>query len=397
MRFSTVCFLFEIPPLQTYYERYDMHEFVQKGYTVIVYDMSPLINPIAYNSRSKGLLDENRNVMVKHIASIKELKEEVKKYEDIFFWTTIPLFSASYKIFRVISKYGYGFICNVDYVPTVQVAQKKDIKLYLKSLTWNRLKESVFCRIPRKYLPVRKADAILTYTDNNIQNIRVNALCDKNTRIELVNTLDYNEYARCKQLSERIVKEDYCLFIDQFIPFHPDGRAAGYNFTPQVYYDKMTEFLRRVGEITKTKVVIAAHPKANYELYPDYFSEFDIYKFKTCELVKNARLVISHASISLSFVVLFRKPLLLVATQEMFDEERLLKALENASESVQHELINVSVSETMNKLETIILNELDRDLSMFEEQSTRYRIDSNKYVNANKSFAEVMQECMESV
>ena len=56
----------------------------------------------------------------------------------------------------------------------------------------------------------------------------------------------------------------------------------------------------------------------------------DIYKFKTCELIQYADIVLSHTSISLSYVAILKKPLLLLSTDDMEKVDIWAKALKAA-------------------------------------------------------------------
>ena len=63
------------------------------------------------------------------------------------------------------------------------------------------------------------------------------------------------------------------------------------------------------------KVVVAAHPKSDYSDNP--FENRKIFKYKTIELVKNCKFVIAQSSTSISFAVLYNKPLLFIYDNQL--------------------------------------------------------------------------------
>ncbi len=103
------------------------------------------------------------------------------------------------------------------------------------------------------------------------------------------------------------------LSLDEAVTNHSDFLILG--IKPAVeksYFEAMNFFFNFVEETTGFKVVIAAHPRSNYESTPGVFGERAVIKGKTVELVAKSKMVIAHMSTSLSYAVLFKKPVLLV-------------------------------------------------------------------------------------
>lgn len=131
-----------------------------------------------------------------------------------------------------------------------------------------------------------------------------------------INLADYDHYMRVKFEECRIVEGHYAVFLDVFLPGHPDlkvvGRAA---VNPQAYYASLNRFFLLLEVKYGVKVVVAAHPKADYSNNP--FQGRDIYRDLTAKLVKDADFVVSHHSTSISYAVLNHKPIVFVYTDEM--------------------------------------------------------------------------------
>lgn len=107
-----------------------------------------------------------------------------------------------------------------------------------------------------------------------------------------------------------------CVFLDDYLPFHPDFQIGNVpKIDPERYYVALNNFFDQVESVTRRPVVIAAHPKARYEKNP--FSRRKVIFGKTHRLVKIASLVLAHQSTAVSFAVIFKKPLLLLFSNEM--------------------------------------------------------------------------------
>lgn len=394
MNFKKIFFVFEIPPLNIYYTRYDMRLLMEKGYRVEVLDLSPVLHPAAYSQRKEGLLDGSHNMVVYHIMSKKELRELLKQQREAFFWLTLPVYSGSYPLLKEISRHHYGFACNVDYVPPTPIQQRMQSVNFWTQWSWNRIREALFARIPRRLMPVKKADAVVTFTEDRLGEMLNNTLWNHNTKILLTNTLDYNECLQVKKKETRLIKEEYCLFIDQFLPLHPDGKEAGIHINADAYYNEIVTFLNCVKGITGKKVVIAGHPRGNYALCAQYFKEFEVFQFCTCELVKDAVMVMSHSSISLSFVVIYQKPLLLLSTDDMERTEILKNGLISAGISTQHRVINISKIDSKEMVYDIIEEEMSKDGTDYAKQRRCYCLDEH-HENKELQFGEVLVKAMQ--
>jgi hypothetical protein len=109
------------------------------------------------------------------------------------------------------------------------------------------------------------------------------------------------------------------VFLDQYLPFHPDYIHSDIKFpiSPDTYYPNLCNFFNTLEKTTKTEIVIAAHPRSDYEHLPDYFQGRTIIKGKTAEMIRDSTFVIAHSSTSLDFAVLYHKPIVFVTTDAL--------------------------------------------------------------------------------
>lgn len=134
-----------------------------------------------------------------------------------------------------------------------------------------------------------------------------------------LHTLDYDIYLREKDRVHE-VDRNLGVFLDEYMPFHPDYLYMGvqpFIMETNDYYRFLCRFFKLLDDKYKMRIIIAAHPRSHYEKHPDYFDGRPVIKGKTSELIRDSCFVIAHASTSLNFAVLFKKPIIFVTTDEL--------------------------------------------------------------------------------
>ena len=86
--------------------------------------------------------------------------------------------------------------------------------------------------------------------------------------------LDYNEYlddqSPCKL-------QDYAVFLDQNLPYHPDFIASNETtIKPELYFKQMRDYFDFFEESQGIKIKIAASPRSNYSNKSDVFGKREI-------------------------------------------------------------------------------------------------------------------------
>jgi hypothetical protein len=135
-------------------------------------------------------------------------------------------------------------------------------------------------------------------------------------RIVPINYADFDEYARIASAPGKKAPTKTAVFLDQFLPHHTDYDLIGWpRINSKPYYAAMRRLFNLVEEKHGLKVIVAAHPRSNYQ--SGEFGDREIIIGKTAELVRDSALVIAHDSSSVSFAVLFAKPVIVAYTNEM--------------------------------------------------------------------------------
>lgn len=141
-------------------------------------------------------------------------------------------------------------------------------------------------------------------------------------RILAAHNLDYDLFLelRGRLPGATTSSRPYAVFLDQNICFHPE--FAFENLTPYVtagrYFPTVCRGLRAMGTALGLDVRIAAHPRATYAQHQtDYFEGIPVESNRTAELIRNCAVVVCHSSTALQFAVLFEKPVVFTTTDEL--------------------------------------------------------------------------------
>jgi ribosomal protein S24E len=142
---------------------------------------------------------------------------------------------------------------------------------------------------------------------------------DCNTEVLWLHALDYDLYLEenCKPFLHDV--SGNAVFLDSYMPYHPDFIILGENnpVSPERYFPSINKFFNLIEQEQSLKVVIAAHPSADYSNKPSSYGNRMIYYGKTIGCVRSAKFIIAHSSTALNFAVLYRKPIIFIFTNEM--------------------------------------------------------------------------------
>ena len=148
-------------------------------------------------------------------------------------------------------------------------------------------------------------------------------------------SFDYSSYLKITSEKNLIssVSEPYCVFLDEAMINHPDYLATPSrpHISRSEYITLMSNFFARHKSISNMKMVVALHPRSSYSTsdIQSIFPNTITFKGNTENLVAKASYVYCHSSTSVSFAVLFRKPLIFLTsnTISQLPEGSLLRSM----------------------------------------------------------------------
>lgn len=135
----------------------------------------------------------------------------------------------------------------------------------------------------------------------------------------MIHTLDYDNYLKIKESTDKILEEKYILFIDENYVYHGDYQMVGIKSPFEVeknYFCPLNNLFDRIEKLLDCKVVVAAHPRSDYK-DGDIFGNRKIFINQTAQLIKDAELVICHTTSAMSYIMLFKKDFLLIYMNEI--------------------------------------------------------------------------------
>lgn len=307
---KTVLFFVSSPFVARDYERYGMDFFVINGFDIYVWDFSPFLAPAALGSAPA--IKWSRRVVFKDSPSVVAALARCPK--DSFIFTSVPYGADTFAIYRAVSRRRIPYCVNVASALPALAREPASYVSKLLRITPRRLFSYYLQHSPLRLSGISPASFVLAEgAKSSIARPEVNGA----TQIIRAHSLDYNIYLRLGR--KGVTTDGSAVFLDSYLPFHPDYLHCTDDepVQPQSYYAPLRRFFDVFERKTGLNVVIAAHPRSNYEQMGEPFGPRLIVKDSTAEMVKCASAVITEHSTAVSFAVLYRKPIVFITTAEL--------------------------------------------------------------------------------
>ena len=264
--------------------------------------------------------------IIKDFSSLKKVEEEIIKYKDsTLFIFNINYYANVYTLFRLFSKYK----CQTAFfargaLPFPLLSEPLIKKIFLKSKSLTDPRNLTKIVLNQLAAAARRIQLIKPFTyiffagKQGVSTIGYGREYGLNkSKLIPVNSSDFDKSLLLKNKTGRELNERYCVFLDAFLPYHPDFDLLKMKKVDATsYYNSLNNFFDYVEASCNIKVVVAAHPRSNYE-ESDAYKGRTILKFKTAELIKGSEFVLAHASTSISFAVVFKKPVVFIYNNDI--------------------------------------------------------------------------------
>ena len=194
----------------------------------------------------------------------------------------------------------------------------------------------------------------------------------KNKELIFGHSYDYEKYLNFENNNKNTIKEtEYAVFLDQFLPYHPGAIMRGElpKASKEKYFPALNEFFDDFEKKTKIKVFIASHPRSNYSSNFNPFFKRKTIKDDTINLVKQSKMVFAHTSTSISFALLYKKPIVFLTSNEIkvsYDDFRI----DSLSRELKCKLFNIDDKSYKNRFNSF------NDFNQFNEESYKKFIDN---------------------
>lgn len=296
---------------------FSIKSLINKGVSVEYWDVSDIVGIIRLdNEHVEGV--EYRCFHSKK-AFLQGLKEQKK--EEVLYVVFMTYGDKTYFCYRALSKMELDFACCVSGVlPSPYIKEESrlnKIKAKIRHLNSAKAWSNLFFQFVKRTPLLSPAKFLFVTCGKTKSDYKVG----KDTVLIKINSIDY---ITSLNIDNNLVKGKYVVFLDQYLPCHPDNKIVGYqDLDEEHYYSKLSEFFEHIEEQYNCKVVIAAHPTAQCYKEKNPFDGRDIFFFKSQSLVKESIGVISHYTTAFSFAILFNKPSIVLVSDEMKEKMRV--------------------------------------------------------------------------
>jgi hypothetical protein len=315
-----ILFLVEAPFTQPDYDRFGVAIIKERGFDVECLDMTAMINPKVWKLRQEEAFRFPGHIEISSMAQVKRL---CKDFDNAM---AIDLLGRGFVINRVRklikNTSAKTFVFEFGLLP-FQLFQKNTL---LGKITFQRVLEKIAWYGPTDLLKSFLKpfyDKQRPPVDYRLISGAASLLSTppylKSAKEIWVHALDYDLFLK---FSDQERSKDIIVFIDGGLSGnHPDFKVFKSKekpfTTPENYDLAMRKVFDSLEEYYNISVVIAGHPKIDYKQNKNLFGGRKLYLNKTPELIRDCKLVITHGSTADNFTVLWRKPLLLITTNEI--------------------------------------------------------------------------------
>jgi hypothetical protein len=254
-----------------------------------------------------------------NIDNFSLLKKELKKLpKSFYFFNSSPKLIFSLLIEKFISlKGGQKISIQLGGIPLVNSSFFQTVKFRL--LNFNFVSIIKILLIPSNFLTnIIKKSLETKPSIFFVPNKYWYELRKKNNKISKIKKINDHEYEVFKKLRKLPRKKNQIIFIDE-MKDSPMDHDCYWNYpksleiNSEYYWDRINSFLDIVHEQTRINPVIAAAHRRKKDDIP--INKKFIFN-KTPELIKDAKLVLSHSSTAIHYAVLFKKPIILLNINE---------------------------------------------------------------------------------
>ena len=315
MRFKKVVFVSYMPLTEITYSNFYFEEAIQNNVQVNYLDLTALFFPDVITSN-----DFHFDGTVK-INSYKELKNYLKDQEkkNTLYVSIMTFEWRIFKLFRMLTKYAANFaVFGAGVFPNRTINNPARIIHFVKSINFEKIKFHVTNKLIyffKKSGFIKSYDYIFMAGEYGYWGLGIGCDIDYGkAEIINVNTVDYDKFLLQKNLQSGI-NEKYIVFLDQYLPYHPDASYIKMKrVEPEPYFKELNAFFDRIELEKGLEIIIAAHPKAERYKEINPYNNRAVFFNQSNDLVKDAALVLTHASTAICFPICYHKKLFLLVS-----------------------------------------------------------------------------------
>ncbi len=307
------------------WEIFDCDYYIKKGIGIEIWSLVK----IHYRGKAKIPKYLFKDYDVKYFDAFSDFKENIKRQNRKFVMFIIypslgENLQTGFNIRYFIKKSGFKY-CDYFYPPIINDSRydfdgiSSISRYYLENIR-NKyvLKQLLFSIIfPPKYIFIN------AFGNRNMIANKYDLL-NKN-RLKYINTPDYDKFLVQNEdgdldiiRRENLTENQYIVFLDEAYTHHSDivNQGLSTGVTEDVYGKEIRKLFDVIESKTNMEVVIALHPKAEYE-DSCMFGGRKMIHGESRVLIKYCNFVIFDYSTAVSYIMLYRKKMFLYTTNQI--------------------------------------------------------------------------------
>ena len=373
MQIKKVIFFVEAFFTDRDYCRFGMQTFIENGLEVEVWDFTPFLTSNSYQKAGHPGISTWKQRLI--FPTRKEAISAIANLTPSCFVVSLIHYNYdTFPLYRMLSRRQIRYCIQAGALPissTPKEVAKKSIKKIGNVLKPHKLMRRVFRMIPFAWLGIRPADIIFATAE---KYLTTGFPVNKKSETLWVHSFDYDLFLQ-ERARDIAVEPKIGVFIDEYLPFHPDYINAEVipPVTPEEYYPLLRRCFDYLEEKNGVRIVIAAHPRSEYEKHPDYFGGREVIWKKTSELIRKAGFVLMHHSTASNFAVLYKKPIIFLTTDKLDSGLCEDPSVEWMGAFFRKKVHNLDKTQAIN---------LDNELTIDEKAYSAYR---NAYIKKDGS------------
>ncbi len=321
MKFNKIIYIRYNALTQKVYNDFYFNEVESIGLKVEYWDVSSL-----FFKTIPGVEDSSYLTKKIKFNTYKEIEEQLKSERSLdkcLFISIMSFDQLIIKLYKLLTKYN----CNLGVfgrnVLPFGANTNMSIIDYLKKINIKRISNFIKFQLLLKYLKngkIKKYDYVFLAGNYGWRGIgRINQT-DINNSIKI--NINSDDYDACTMLSNKIDSTNkYILFLDEYLPLHPDTILLGIKtIKPNDYYPELNKYFDFVEKKYGLPIIIAAHPKALKYHNKNYFNGRQVLFNQTAALTKDALFVIAHDSTSVNYPIYFNKIIHFITSNNIMND-----------------------------------------------------------------------------
>jgi len=323
------------------YNRFGIQSWLDRGWEVEIWDLTPLAYPVVWDKFLLGQLKLSDFNGYYPLKTLVQLRDKISKLKGVKFFIDLAE-TDLYSICAIIGLKIRGAVRIIHATGSIPPYETTfSIKLRVRQ-AWQRGRKELLVWLFGKLL----ASTLSQFLKPGIgiaagsESIRYVG-CAK--EVIYAHNLDYDDYLKIKNT---IPSETFygVVFIDQNYCFHPDFHYIGLKSpaSPEKYFPAVCHALKSISKHLNTTVCVALHPRSAHRNLPNKeFGDIQIKRGITGQLIKACQVVVAHESTAVQLAVLFRKPIIFILTDELEKSEILLGYCKTLAKSLGKSPVNI--------------------------------------------------------